>query len=412
MGQIETFLLEGGLRVVMQQAPTEVVYCGIAVDAGTRDELASESGMAHFTEHMSFKGTQRRRAWHITQRMDAVGGDLNAFTGKEETIYYCTCMRPHLKRAVDVLFDIVLHSVYPKHEMDKEVEVVVAEIESYNDSPAELIYDEFEARLFDGHPLGRNILGEADLLRQHTTADMQAFVERMYRPERMTFFFVGNVESKQVLRLLNRTLTKFPPRPSFNPALFLRQPVEQNTKAEIVTLHRDCHQHHVMLGGRAYGGNDARHLALFLLNNILGGPAMSSRLNQLLREQNGLVYTVESTLTTYTDTGVWAIYFGCAEEDVKRCLQLVHGALHRLTDTTLSASQLARAKEQLKGQLGISYDNYENLAIGMGKRFLHYGTTQTAEQLFQRIDHLSAEDLLAAAQNIFDTSRLTTLVMA
>lgn len=412
MGQIETFSLESGVRVVMQQAPTEVVYCGIAVDAGTRDEMPSESGMAHFTEHMSFKGTERRRSWHITQRMDAVGGDLNAFTGKEETVYYCTCMRPHLARAVDVLFDIVQHSVYPQHEMDKEVEVVVAEIESYNDSPAELIYDEFEAHLFEGHPLGRNILGEADLLRQHTTADMQAFVTRMYRPERMTFFFVGNVESKKVLQLLNRTLAKFPPRALAGTLPSLRQTPEELSKHETITLHRECHQHHVMLGARAYGANDPRHLALFLLNNILGGPAMSSRLNQLLREQNGLVYTVESTLTTYTDTGVWAIYFGCAEEDVKRCLQLVHGALHRLTDTALTTSQLARAKEQLKGQLGISFDNYESLAIGMGKRFLHYGTTQTPEQLFQRIDRLTAEDLLAAAQDTFDTNRLTTLVMA
>lgn len=411
MGKIETYTLDNGLRLVFQQAPTDVVYCGLAVDAGTRDEMDHESGMAHFTEHMSFKGTERRRSWHITQRMDAVGGDLNAFTGKEETVYYCTCMRPHVNRAIDVLFDIVFHATYPQHEMEKEVEVVIAEIESYNDSPAELIYDEFEAQLFSRHPLGRNILGAEDVLRQHTTADMQAFAQRLYRPERMTFFLVGNVDTKRVLRLIGRTLEKFPPRPRCEAPLLARCAVEGRAECGETVLHRDCHQHHVMLGTRAYGGNDPRHLALFLLNNILGGPAMSSRLNQLLREQNGLVYTVESTLTTYTDTGVWAIYFGCAEEDVKRCLRLVHGALHRLTDAPLSASQLARAKEQLKGQLGISYDNYENLAIGLGKRFLHYNTTRTAEQLFQRIDSLTSEDLLLAAQDIFDTSRLTTLIM-
>lgn len=392
----------------MADSPTNVVYCGLAVDAGTRDELPDESGMAHFIEHMSFKGTQRRRSWHITQRMESVGGDLNAFTGKEETVYYCSCLGEHVGRAIDVLFDIAFHSTYPQGEMDKEVEVVEAEIESYNDSPSELIYDEFEARLFANHPLGRNILGDADHLRQYRTSDMQAFVQRLYRPDRMTFFLLGNVNQDRVIRMIEKQMQGL----QMHDAVSLTRlaPSSLNETKDVV-LHRSCHQTHVMLGNRSFGGNDERHLALFLLNNILGGPAMGSRLNQLLRERNGLVYTVESTLTTYTDTGVWAIYFGCAPEDVKRCLRLVKGELQRLVDSPLTPHQLLQAKRQLKGQVGISYDNFENVAIGMGKRYLHYGKTQHPQQLCQRIDALTADELLDTARIVFNPDALLQLVM-
>ena len=406
--EFQTYTLANGLRVILAKGHTQVVYCGLAVDAGTRDELPRESGMAHFTEHMSFKGTQRRRSWHITQRMESVGGDLNAFTGKEETVYYCSCLREHIGRAIDVIFDVVLHSTYPQKEMDKEVEVVVAEIESYNDSPAELIYDEFESLLFRGHPLGRNILGDADKLRATRSEDMQAFARRLYTPDRMTFFLCGDVDERQVLRLIDRATKGFPmadPRP--RAAVSALPPIEPGEHV----MHRDCHQTHVMLGARAYGGNDPRHMALFLLNNILGGPAMSSRLNQLLRERNGLVYTVESTLTPYTDTGLWAIYFGCAPEDVRRCLRLVRGELQRLVEKPLTAHQVATAKRQLKGQVGISYDNHENLAIAMGKRYLHYERTQTPEQLFERIDRITLDDLWQVAREIFAPDRLTQLIL-
>lgn len=410
MNDIKTFTLADGLSVVCAHRQSPVVYCGIAVDAGTRDELPAESGMAHFAEHMTFKGTERRRPWHITQRMESVGGDLNAFTGKEETVYYCTCLKEHTARAIDLLFDVVQHSTYPQAEMDKEVEVVVAEIESYNDSPAELIYDEFEAYLFEQHPLGRNILGDAATLHRHTTADMLRYVRRMYRPERMTFFLYGDVRPEKIVQEIERR--QRPSNPSLQelPAPRLTPATATETAREIV-LHRDCHQTHVMLGHRGFGGNDPRHMALFLLNNILGGPAMSSRLNQLLREKNGLVYTVESTLTTYTDTGVWAIYFGCAPEDVKRCLRLVRGELHRLTEKPLTEHQLATAKRQLKGQLGISNDSAENVAIGMGKRYLHYRTTQTSEQLFAKIDALTTDDLWAVARQVMNPDTLFQLVM-
>lgn len=403
----QTTTLPCGLRIVCAPSPTPVVYCGIAVDAGTRDELPAESGMAHFTEHMSFKGTARRRSWHIINRMESVGGDLNAYTGKEETVYYCAVPREHYARALDLLLDITLHSTYPQREMDKEAEVVVDEIESYNDSPSELIFDDFESLLFHDHPLGRNILGEADRLRQLQTADMQAFARRLYRPERMVLYVYGNVALKDVERVASRAL---PPLPTAQ-----GQPQERVAPTALQQggwneRQRDTHQAHVMLGTQSYGGSDSRHLGLYLLNNILGGPGMNSRFNLALRERHALVYNVESSATCYTDTGVWSVYFGCDEADVDRCLRLVRRELQRLTDAPLSPTALNAAKRQLKGQIGISADSFENVAIGMGKRLLHYGTTQDREALCRRIDALTASELWDTAQHVFAPERLLTLL--
>lgn len=407
---IETHTLPCGLRLVCAHRPGDVVYCGLAIDAGTRDELPTESGMAHFTEHMSFKGTHQRKAWNIINRMESVGGDLNAYTGKEETVYYCTFLRQHLRRAVDLLCDIVFCSTYPQREMDKEVEVVIDEIESYNDSPSELIFDEFEALLFQGHPLGRNILGNADRLRQLRSQDMQLYAQRLYQPGRMVLFAYGNIDMKDLLKAFPTEKLETRASDVTQPA---RIPFEANTVANTnkpIVQKRDTHQAHVMLGTRAYGGNDPRHMALYLINNILGGPGMNSRLNLALREKNGLVYTVESNLTTYCDTGVWSIYFGCDPEDVNRCLRLVKHELQRLIDAPLSESQLRAAKRQLVGQIGVSWDNGENVAIGMGKRLLHYNRTTTMQQLCLSVEALTADDLWRVAQEILQPDKLTTLI--
>ena len=397
------------MRIVCAAGPTEVVYCGLAVDAGTRDELDTESGMAHFTEHLSFKGTHRRKAWHIINRMESVGGDLNAFTGKEETVYYCTCLKQHLSRAIDILADIVLNSTYPQHEMDKEVEVVASEIESYNDSPGELIYDEFENLIFNGHPLGRSILGNAERLREYTTEDIVQYVRRQYVPANMVLFVYGQADPKQVVRLAEKALRHLPADNAV-PVLPLERTALPEYQAQTETKQMDTHQAHVMMGRRAYGASHRNHLAMFVLNHILGGPGMNSRLSQSLREKNGLVYTVESTLTTYTDTGVWAVYFGCDPNKVERCRKLVLKELARLAQAPLSPSALLAVKKQIKGQIGISYDNFENVAIGMGKRFLHYNKVQTREEINTRIDALMAEDLWQTAREMFVPEELTMLI--
>lgn len=405
--------LDNGLRIICNTNVSEVVYCGLAVDAGTRDERETESGMAHFTEHLSFKGTARRTARQIINRMESVGGDLNAYTGKEETVYYCSILRPYLPRAIDILLDIVFGSTYPQREMDKEVEVVIDEIESYNDQPSELIYDEFEEILFSGHPLGRNILGNADALRSMTSADISAFTRRLYIPERMVLYVYGNVSLDEVVRLVGKYAGQYDADRGPYGESSVRYPVsglDRRMHGGIITRSKGTHQAHVMMGNKAFGGDDPRHLHLYLMNNILGGPAMSSRLNLSLRERRGLVYTVESASVCYTDSGIWSIYFGCDRCDVERCRRLVLQELRRFTDAPISRRILDAARRQLKGQIAVSYDNAENVAIGMAKRYLHYNTTQTMAQLFDRLDALTPQQLQDTAAQVFDPSAITTLI--
>lgn len=405
-----TYTLPQGLRIICAPGQTDVVYIGVAVDAGTRHELPNESGMAHFTEHMSFKGTHRRSARQVISAMESVGGELNAFTGKEETVYYCTALKQHVSKAIDLLLDITLGSTYPQEEMTREAEVVIDEIESYQDQPAELIFDEFESLIFPSHPLGRNILGDAETLRKFRSDDMQSFARRLYHPERMVLYVLGNVEPEKVLRVVEKNITRLVSQlatPSC-PTSHVKLPDEPRLVSNI-TRRKDTHQAHVVVGTPAFGGNDPRHIHLFFLNNMLGGPAMSSRLNLALRERNGLVYTVESNYTAYTDTGVWSVYFGCDAEDRTRCRRLVAKELDRLMQSPLSGRTLDAARRQFKGQIGISYDNFENVAIGMAKRFLHYGKTLTKEQLFERLDAITPDDLLSTAQFVFSPDKLLTL---
>ena len=406
----KTFSLPQGLRIICAPGHSDAVYVGVAVDAGTRDELPHESGMAHFTEHMSFKGTSRRSARQVISAMERVGGELNAFTGKEETVYYCTCLSQHVARAIGLLLDIALGSTYPQEEMTREAEVVIDEIESYNDQPSELIYDEFESLLFPEHPLGRNILGDAEALRKYRSADMQAFAQRLYHPDRMVLYVLGNVEPEQVLRVVEKNTARLIAQLG-TPSLQTRHAYFANEPRLVsnITRKKDTHQAHVIVGAQAFGASDPRHLHLYFLSNMLGGPAMSSRLNLALRERNGLVYTVESNYTAYTDTGVWTVYYGCDAKDRTRCRRLVARELDKLTQSPLSQRTLDAARRQLKGQVGISYDNFENVAIGMAKRYLHYGKTLTKEQLFERLDALTPDDLLQTAQHVFSPDRLLTL---
>lgn len=400
-----TFTLPCGLRIVCAPGQTDIVYCGIAVDAGTRHESPNESGMAHFTEHMSFKGTQRRSTRQVISAMESVGGELNAFTGKEETVYYCTCLSQHVSRAIDLLLDIALCSTYPQEEMNREVEVVIDEIESYLDQPAELIYDEFESLVFPSHPLGRNILGEAETLRTFRTADMQRFTRRLYHPERMVLYVLGNVKPEKIVQMVEKVVPLH-----FSP-LGEETSFYSPSKGEggVFIRKKDTHQAHVVIGAQAFGGNDPRYLHMSFLSNMLGGPAMSSRLNLALRERNGLVYTVESNYVAYTDTGLWSVYYGCDAADRARCHKLAIRELERLTDHPLSQRTLDAARRQLKGQIGISYDNFENIAIGMAKRYLHYGRTLSQQELFEHLDAITAEDLLTTAQIVFSPERLLTL---
>lgn len=407
----QTFTLDNGLRVIHRPDSSPIVYCGYQINAGTRDEKPGEEGLAHFCEHTTFKGTSRRKAWHVLNGLESVGGDLNAFTTKEDTVYYAAILKEHASRAVDLLTDIVFHSVYPQHELDKEVEVVCDEIESYNDSPLELIFDEFENMIFEGHPLGHNILGTADNVRRFTTVDAQRFTRRHYRPDNAVFFIAGDVDFKKIVRQLQRAdwpETPHVPHASVAP-IAPNRPFASNPPSSL-TVNRNTHQAHVMLGCRAYDIHDDRRMSLYLLNNMLGGPGMNARLNLSLRERHGLVYTVESTMVSYSDTGLWAIYFGCDPHDVKRCMRLVRRELDKVMEKPLSAVQLAKAKKQLKGQIGVACDNRESFALDFGKSFLHYGWEKDISTLFRNIEAITPEGIQQVARELMAPDRLTTLV--
>ena len=407
-----TYTLDNGLRIIHLPSDSKVVYCGYQINAGTRNEEPGEEGLAHFCEHVTFKGTERRKAWHILNCLESVGGDLNAYTNKEGTVYYSAILKEHIARAVDLLSDIVFHSVYPQAEIDKEVEVICDEIESYNDSPAELIYDEFENILFKGSPLGHNILGTAEQVRAFKTEDALRFTQKLYRPDNAIFFAYGDIDFKKLVRLLQRALAddesvvnlaeeKLPKNyPS----------VGEGIAGQTIVMQKNTHQAHVMIGTRAYDVNDDRRMPLYLLNNMLGGPGMNAKLNLALREHNGLVYTVESSMVSYGDTGTWSIYFGCDEHDVKRCLRLVRKELDKFMQKPLSDAQLKAAKKQIKGQIGVACDNRENFALDFGKSFLHYGWEKNVDRLYEQVDEITAAQIQAVAQELFDKNRLTTLI--
>jgi len=384
-----------------------VAYCGISIDAGTRDEEPGEEGMAHFCEHMMFKGTERRKAWHIINRMEAVGGDLNAYTNKEETVVYAAFMKEDFKRAADLIFDIVFHSTYPQHEIDKECEVIVDEIESYNDTPADLIFDRFEDIIYEGNSLGHDILGTAENVRRFKTEDALRFVKRLYRPEKMVFFLFGDVKWEEVKKVVGKKNAGIASLTS--PTSFTRKTI-QTSHPGTFTEERATHQAHVMIGRAAYGSQDDKRIALYFLNNILGGPGMNSRLNVALREHKGLVYTVESTLTNYTDTSTWAIYFGCDAEDVEKCLRAVRKELDRLMDEPLTERQFQAALKQIQGQIGVACDNFENYVLDMAKAYLHYNKFEGKKDTIEHLKKVTPQLLQEVAREIFDEKGLTTLI--
>ncbi len=442
-----TYTLDNGLRIIHLPSDSKVVYCGYQINAGTRNEEPGEEGLAHFCEHVTFKGTERRKAWHILNCLESVGGDLNAYTNKEGTVYYSAILKEHIARAVDLLSDIVFHSVYPQAEIDKEVEVICDEIESYNDSPAELIYDEFENILFKGSPLGHNILGTAEQVRSFKTEDALRFTRKLYRPDNAIFFAYGDIDFKKLVKLIRKALGECPKGRELACSADCKSaetPTEERIAEETPTgetpteemeagdanhkvqsskfkvqskvagktivMQKNTHQAHVMIGTCAYDVNDDRRMPLYLLNNMLGGPGMNAKLNLALREHNGLVYTVESTMVAYGDTGTWSIYFGCDEHDVKRCLRLVRKELDKFMQKPLSDAQLKAAKKQIKGQIGVACDNRENFALDFGKSFLHYGWEKNVDRLYEQVDAITAAQIQAVAQELFDKDRLTTLI--
>ena len=368
--------------------------------------------MAHFCEHMTFKGTARRSTMQVVNTLETVGGDLNAFTNKEDTVYHAAIGREHFSRAVDLLTDIVFCSLYPQAEIDKEVEVIADEIESYNDSPAELIYDDFENIIFNGHPLGHNILGEAARLRTYTTAHARRFTSRYYRPDNTVFFVDGNIDFRRLTVSLEKRIGNIMRVRGAETVCYTASSAEETRGAHprVIERAKGTHQAHVMIGTETYNANHPRRMALALLNNILAGPGMNARLNVSLRERNGLVYTVEGLTTCYSDTGLWSLYFGCDPDNVTRCLKLIRRETDRLISRPLSDTALRAAKLQLKGQMAIASDNREQFALDFSNRYLHEGTGTQLTDIYERIEAIDAVTLQQVAAELMVEDRLTTLI--
>ena len=394
-----------GLRVVHIPVSSPVAYCGFAVNVGSRDELNNELGMAHFVEHMIFKGTAKRSSYNILNRMEKVGGELNACTSKEDTFVYSMFLKEDFSRAAELLCDLVCNSVFPEQELVKERDVVLDEINSYRDNPPELIYDEFEEALFSSNPIGHNILGEEQILETFDSPAVSAFFKKWYTPSNMIFFSLGDIPFKKIIALLEKNFTLTDNRQIIHNRV-------KPLKHDIVNIRsdKDTHQGHVMIGAPAFEFDNPLRSPLALLNNILGGPGMNSRLNISLREKRGYVYNVESNYTAYSDTGVFSIYFGTDKDDIDKCITLCHKEMARFRDVAMTSSQLESAKRQMRGQIGIASDNKESLIMGSAKLFLHQNRFETVEDAYNRLDKITASQILEVANTIFNPDDLSTII--
>ena len=401
--------LPNGVQIVHRKTTSPVVYVGIMVGAGTRHEQPNENGMAHYIEHCVFKGTQHYTARQIINHIEGIGGEINAYTTKEETTFYAATLRNHFRTTLHLLADMVLRPTFCKKETDKEVTVILDEIESYNDSPSELIYDDFENMIFEGSSLAMPILGTKKTLRHISKSPDIAlnWMKMHYRPERMVLFVLGNVSTQQVISAAEKELLASSPiscseascsEASYSPSRASR------------TYRRHTHQTHIMLGSHTYPIGHPKQLTMYLLNNILGGGSMSSRLYLSLREKHGLVYNIDSQAVPLSDTGYWNIYLACEPQHKDQCLELCHKELKQLRDTTLTSAQLQRAMRQLEGQMAISAENQENNALAMAKQMLYHRQAPAWQETFAKVQQITPYQLQDVANEVFAPEKVYTLL--
>lgn len=397
--------LSNGIRLVHYPLPGVVAYCGLMINAGSRDENEGENGMAHFIEHMLFKGTKKRKAYHILSRLEDVGGELNAYTTKEETAIHASFLKEDYERAVELISDITFNSLFPRKEIEKEKDVVLEEISSYLDNPAELIFDDFEEIIFSGQPVGHNILGTNDTVKSFRQEDISRFIARTYNTDQMVFCSAGNIPDDKILRLFVKYFGHL------TPSYREKHPSQPWTyHSAKVTRKMNTNQNHCIIGNVAYDIRDERRMVMFLLNNILGGQGLNSRLNLSLREKNGLAYNVESAYNPYIDTGAFSIYFGTDSSSLEKSIKIIDSELTRLRTTKLGLVQMSKARNQIKGYLARAYENHENLMLSLGKSLIVFDRVESIEESCERIDRITASDLLETANEIFDPAKLSTLL--
>jgi len=401
----EYHTLANGLKIILSRTPSRVTYSGVYINVGSRDEAGADEGMAHFIEHSLFKGTEHRRAYHILNRIDGVGGELNAFTTKEETCVYASSLSEHLERCLELFADILFHSTFPQHEIEKERDVVLEEINSYNDSPAELIYDQYEELAYEGHPLAHNILGSKRNVKRFTPESIKRFMRSNYTPSRMVVTVSGDVKFDRLVRLCEKYFGSYENHPSA---------VDRSLRPRFQVfdryVNRHTHQAHLLLGCEAPDVYHGDKTVFTLLNNILGGPAMNSRLNVAVRERYGFCYSIESQYVPFSDTGLFYIYAGVDLDAQERARKLIADELMRMAEQPLSAAQLRSAQRQMVGQMAINDDFGMNEMQSIGKAYLCYDHVNTLEEMEADLMAVTAADLQRVAQERFAPERFSTLV--
>lgn len=393
--EFHTWSLPNGIRCIHRHVPSHVSHIGLFINAGSRDELPEEHGMAHFLEHILFKGTSHRRSYHILCRMDEVGGELNAYTSKEETVLHATFLNEHYNRALDLVADIVFNSTFPDKELEKEKTVIVDEINSYLDSPSDLIFDEYEAMIFGQHPMGRTVLGTEQSLESFTSNKARTFVNRNYHTGSMVLASVGNIPIKRLKALCEK---------HFGNSIMATAPIQRSVATVknglVAQRSLEINQDHIIIGGAAYPAGHDDRLGLLLLMDLLGGPGMNSRLNMLLRERHGYTYGVDASVASFTDCGAYTIYFSCDARHTQRCINLVSREVRKLVTSSLSSIQLHRAKQQMIGQIAISQEHNQSQMIGLGRSYLMFDRVQSWQEVMKTIDDLSPSDLLRIANEL------------
>lgn len=397
--------LSNGIRLLLKYSPSPITHCGFLWNAGSRDEPMHKEGLAHFIEHLIFKETERRNTNQILNRLELVGADLNAYTTKEYTCVHASFLNQHLERSIDLFEDILFHSTFPEDEMDKERGVILDEIASYLDQPDEAIQDDFESMLFKDHPMGNNILGTTETVKEFTGGDIRSFIHQTNNTREMVFAVFGNYELKHIIKLGEK--------------YFGGIAVNQNPKNRIKpvantgsyqALKRPISQTHCVMGTQAYASSNHNRYGLLLLNNLLGGMGMSSRLNMELREKHGIAYTIESNYTSFTDTGIFSVYFGTDDEKAEKAIRLVNKELKKLRDNKIGTLQLHQAKQKFIGQIALAEENRMSLILSMAKSLLDLNQIDSLEQVFEKINAVTAEELLQISNEIFDPAKLITLM--
>ena len=397
--------LKNGIKIIFKHTNSSVAHCGFVINTGSRDETLEQNGITHFIEHALFKGTTKRKSHHILNRLDNVGGEINAYTTKENTSIYASFMKTHFDRATDLLTDILFNSTFPESELEKEKAVIIDEIYSYQDTPFEQIYDDFEEMIFNNHPLSMNILGSEYSVKKTSRQNMLDYISKNYATDQIVFSIVGNFTEARIRKMVSKYLDKIPEkRNSIKRVEFTGYQVQNKT------TQRDVQQTHCMIGNIAYGMHHKKKEGFILLNNILGGPAMNSRLNMGIREKYGFTYNIESNYTIYADTGLFNIYLGTDEKYLNKSIDLVNKELKKLIVKQLTTAQLHKSKQQLIGQLALSEENNCNVMLSLGKSILLYNKVDSLDTIHEKINNITGTELQDIANEIFDPNALSSLI--